>query len=164
MSDHDPFNEPEAAHPRSRTLMHEDFFWDCTNEDAPFGSDEGWTAYYEWRKWREDNPTSPLVECFSWILDDRLGEYNNSICADDRVTADLQDPDNAFMSEAFDIFTLDTTIIGTALGQLLDEGEIDASAKPYVHVAISRQLNPQICKDEDRRKILVAVKRVVEAA
>ena len=41
MSEHDPFNEPELAHPRARELMLETFFRDCTNEDAPFGSGEG---------------------------------------------------------------------------------------------------------------------------
>lgn len=164
MSDHDPFNEPETAHARARDLMTETFFWDCTNEDAPFGSDEGWDAYYEWRQWREDHPGSPLIDCFSWILDGRLGEYNASICADEQIAADLQSPDDAFMSEAYDIFTLDTTMIGTALGQLIDEGMIDASAKPYVQVAINRQLNPRVCESDDRRQILMAVQRVVESA
>lgn len=164
MSEHDPFNEPEIAHPRARNLMQEEFFWDCTNEDAPFGSDEGWTAYYEWRQWREDNPSSPLTECFSWFLDGRLEEYNDSICTDAQIAADLQEPDGAFMSEAFDVFTLDATVIGTALGQLIDEGVIDANAKPYVHVAIARQLNPLICTGDDRREILMAITRVVEEA
>src|SRR5438270_940715 len=149
MSDHDPFNEPELAHPRSRDLMSEEFFWDCADEDAPFGSDDGWTAYHEWRQWRKDNPSSPLVDCFSWFLEGRLSEYNESICTDDRIASDLREPDDAFMSEAFDMFTLDTTVIGTALGQLIDEGAIDPSAKPYVHVAIARQMNPLICQDEE---------------
>ena len=68
------------------------------------------------------------------------------------------------MSEAFDIFTLDTTVIGTALGQLIDEGVIDASAKPYIRVAIARQLNPLLCQDDNRREILEAARRVVETA
>ena len=37
--------------------MNEDFFWDCVDERAPFGSDEGNDAYYEWRHWREENPS-----------------------------------------------------------------------------------------------------------
>jgi hypothetical protein len=39
------------------------------------------------------------------------------------------------------MFTLDTTIIATGLGQLMDEGRIDADAKPYIHIAIKRQRN-----------------------
>ncbi len=36
MTEHDPFNEPERAHPRARELMSESFFWDCVDEEAPF--------------------------------------------------------------------------------------------------------------------------------
>lgn len=54
-TDHDPFNEPETAHPRARELMDEEFFWDCVDEEAPFGSDEGHDAYFEFRRWRERN-------------------------------------------------------------------------------------------------------------
>jgi len=39
-------------------------------------------------------------------------------------------PDDAFMSEAFDIFTLDATVIGTALGQLIDEGKMTPARSP----------------------------------
>ena len=56
MTEHDPFNEPETAHARVRALMVESFFWDCVDEAAPFGSDEGNEAYYEWRNWLDENP------------------------------------------------------------------------------------------------------------
>ncbi len=72
MKEHDPFNEPELAHPRARELMVEPFFWDCVDERAPFGSDEGNDAYYEWRRWREENPSRPLTDCLSWILGGNL--------------------------------------------------------------------------------------------
>ena len=55
MREHDPFNEPETAHPRARELMSEAFLWDCVDEEAPFGSDEGFDAYYEFREWRQHN-------------------------------------------------------------------------------------------------------------
>jgi hypothetical protein len=49
------------------------------------------------------------------------------------------------------IFTLDTTVIGTALGQLIDEGYIDAEAKPYVQVAIKRQLHHKVLTSDHRK-------------
>ncbi len=88
LSDHDPFNEPELAHPRARELMPEEFFWDCTNEWAPFGSDEGSDAYYEFRRWREENPTSNLKECMAWIMDGQLDGYSdvgNQACGGRRI-------------------------------------------------------------------------------
>jgi len=162
MSDHDPFNEPETAHPRARELMVEPFFWDCVDERAPFGSDEGSDAYYEWRNWRENNPSRPLTECLRWILDGDLDGYNDSLCTDEQIEHDLAEPDEAFMAEQYDMFTLDTTIIATALGQLMDEGRIDADAKSYVNVAIRRQLHPSV--REYPAEVLTAIQRVVDAA
>ena len=46
----------------------------------------------------------------------------------------------------------------------MDEGRIDADAKPYVRVAIKRQLHPKVVTSKDRRNILLAIRRVVDAA
>jgi hypothetical protein len=125
MSDHDPFNEPETAHPRARELMPESLFWDCVDESTPFGSDEGNDAYYEWRSWRDDNPETGLLECFDSILSGELSEFALD-----------------YESENWDPFTLDMTLIVTGLGQLMDEGRIDADAKPIIEIAIKRQRIP----------------------
>lgn len=163
--EHDPFNEPETAHPKARELMIEKFFWNCADEEAPFGSDEGWDAYYEFRRWREHHKTENLIECLAWIMNgENLENYNENICSDETIRRDLENPENAFLAKSYDIFTLDATVISTALGQLLDEGYIDAEAKPYVQVAIKRQLHPEILTSEHRKTILLAAKQVVEAA
>jgi uncharacterized protein YfeS len=164
MSDHDPFNEPETAHPRARELMTEEFLWNCVDDEAPFGSDEGATAYYEFRDWRERNKKKDLIACLSWIMGGKLKQYTDELCSDRVIERDLDQPDKAFLAEEYDMFTLDTTVIATALGQLLDEGRIDEDAKPYVRVAIKRQLHPKVVTSENRKKILLAVQRVVEAA
>ena len=164
MSDHDPFNESHQAHPTSRKLMSEEFFWDCTNEDTPFGSDEGWDAYYEWRSWRAENSNEEVKDCIAWIVSGRLDEYNQSLHSDTQIERDINTPDQAFMAEGFDIFTLDATIIATGLGQLIDEGKIDVSVKPYLMVAVTRQLHPKICSSDERRNILEATRRVINAA
>src|SRR4051812_9259874 len=150
MSDHDPFNEPETAHPRARELMTEEFLWDCVDEEAPFGSDEGHDAYYEFRDWRGRNPTANLTECVAWIMNGDLERYSQELYSDTRIEADLEAPDDAFMADSYDTFTLDTTVMAAALGQLLDEGRIDVEAKPYVEVAIARQLHPRIVTSEHR--------------
>ena len=162
MCDHDPFNEPETAHPRARELMVEPFFWDCVDERAPFGSDEGSDAYYEWRSWREENPSGSLTECLRWILGGDLEGYNDALYTDAQIERDLAEPDDAFLADQYDMFTLDTTVIATALGQLLDEGTIDAEAKPYVHVAIRRQSHPSV--RQYPAEVLAAIQRVVDAA
>ncbi len=144
MTERDPFNEPETAHPRARELMREPLFWDCADEGAPFGSDEGSDGYYEWRNWRTENPDAPLTDCFDWILGGNLDAYNETLASDAQIEIDLANPDDALLSDQFDMFTLDTTIIATGLGQLMDEGRIDEDAKPFIRVAIKRQRSPKI--------------------
>jgi uncharacterized protein YfeS len=165
MSDHDPFTEPETAHPRARELMKEEVLWDCAEEDAPFGSDEGFDAYYEFRAWRAKNKKENLTACFEWIMQsDDLKNYNQKLGSDAAIKRDLANPDEAFLADDYDMFTLDATVIATALGQLIDEGRIDKEAKPYVRVAIKRQMHPKVVTGARRKKILKAIERIVETA
>ena len=135
----DPFNNPDLAHPRARELMKEEIFWNCGDEAGPFGSDEGWDAFYEWREWRVENPDLQIIECFNWILRGQLNSYNSKLATAEQVAADLKKPRKAFLAKHYDMYTMDATIIATGLGQLIDEGIIDPSAKPFIKVATARQ-------------------------
>ena len=77
--EHDPWNEPSHRHPRASELMSDDRLWDCINELAPFGSDEGAVAYCEYRRWRAGNPASNLTLCVDWILAGKLTAYDDSL-------------------------------------------------------------------------------------
>lgn len=106
------------------------------------GCDRGNTALDEWRRWRADNPSAALTECFDWILEGQLTKYNDSLATDAQIIADTENPSAAFFADSMDMYTLDITIIGTALGQLVDEGSVDTSAKQFVEVALKRQSHP----------------------
>jgi uncharacterized protein YfeS len=145
--------------------MQDPMFWDCVNELAPFGSDEGADAYVEYRNWRVDNPDANLIECISWILGGKQSEYNDSLSQD----AVIRDSDASALKFGYnDAFTLDATILATVLGQLVDEGRIDGEAKPFARVAIRRQSHPIILARFDdseiaeRRAILEAVQKVID--
>jgi len=142
--------------------MAEPIFWDCADEAAPFGSDEGFDAYYDWRDWREENASAPLTDCLNWICDGQLSKYTMDLASDKQVEVDVESLDGAFLANQYDIFTLDTTIIATGLGQLVDEGTIDDSAKQFILVAIQRQRNPNL--DYYEASTLDAIERVVNAA
>jgi uncharacterized protein YfeS len=165
--DHDPWNEPSQRHPRARDLMREETFWDCVNELAPFGSDEGADAYVEYRDWRAENPESNLIECIVWILDGRIDEYNVSLT---EVSSISESDESAETLGYPNAFTLDATIIATVLGQLVDEGRIDIEAKPYAAIAIRRQNHPLVLSEYDddaaaeRRAILEITQRVIDEA
>jgi len=161
---HNPFNNPELAHPRARELMKEAFFWNCVNELAPFGSDEGAQAYETWREWRKDNPEKPLEQFIAWWLLGNTDKYSPCLYQDAQVELDLMNPTEALLSDYYDTFTLDASIIATGFGQLVDEGRIESDSKKYISVALNRQLHPKICTQPERREILQACLRVLESA
>lgn len=166
--DHDPWNEPSHRHPRANELISNEALWDCANELAPFGSDEGADAYVEYRRWRSENPRSNLVDCVAWILGSKNDEYNAALVRDSAIG----DSDKSAGDFGYpDAFTLDATVIATVLGQLVDEGRIDTEAKPFAKVAIDRQSHPIVLSqyhDEEtiaeRRAILQSVWQIIEAA
>lgn len=144
--------------------MPEPVLWDCVDEEAPFGSDEGHDAYYEFREWRSTHPSAKLVDCLSWIMEGDLASYTHALAEDAQVEADIESPEDAFLADSYDMFTLDATVIATGLGQLLDEGRIDTDAKPFIEVAVARQLHPKVVTSDHRREILSMIRRVVDAA
>ena len=133
--------ERENAHPRALQLIPDEFFWDCADELAPFGSDEGDTALDEFRGWRLKHPKSPIEECIAWTIES-VGEmdpteYTDEIADEKLIASQLEDED--FDDQQY-IYTLDVSVIATGFGQLADEGTIDASAKPYLRRALKRQM------------------------
>lgn len=131
----------EHAHPRAIELIPEDFFWDCVDELAPFGSDEGDTALAEFRDWRKVNPQTPVKECLKWVIES-LGEmnieaYNEDLLDRDQIMKLMADPT---YDDSYYIFTLDASVIATGFGQLVDEGIIDTENKPIISIALERQI------------------------
>ena len=61
--------EKEKAHERAIELVPEDFFWNCTDDLAPFGSDEGDMALSEFRDWKKSNPNAKTYECLRWTIE-----------------------------------------------------------------------------------------------
>ncbi|MGL4611303.1 MAG: hypothetical protein ACRCYY_16780 [Trueperaceae bacterium] len=133
--------DKKFAHPRALELIPDEFFWNGLDELAPFGSDEGDMALAEFRDWRKDRPRSTLEKCLKWVIES-VGEinvkhYDDSIYNEVTVQKQRNDPD--FDDQQY-IYTLDVSVISTAFGQLVDEGKIDAAAKPYVERALKRQI------------------------
>jgi uncharacterized protein YfeS len=131
----------EHAHPKAIELIPEDFFWDCVDELAPFGSDEGDTALAEFREWRKANPHTPVMACLKWVIES-IGEmdieaYNEDLLDRDRIKQLMEDP---AYDDSYYMFTLDTTVIATGFGQLVDEGMIDPDTKPIIGIALERQI------------------------
>jgi len=129
----------DYAHPNAIKLVPEEFFWDCVDELAPFGSDEGDMALAEYRDWRKLNPNTPILECMKWSIEG-VGEipyenYNESLLSKEVIKEHIY---NQEYNDHYYIYTLDATVIGTGFGQLVDEGKIDEDIKPTISIALTR--------------------------
>ncbi|WP_035375060.1 hypothetical protein [Pseudoduganella violaceinigra] len=133
--------DKEHGHPRALEIIPDDFFWDCGDDLAPFGSDEGDMALAEYRDWRKANPATPLEACLIWTIESvaEIGaaEYSDAIFNEATVRQQIDDPE---FDDQHYIYTTDVSVIATVFGQLADEGTIDASAKPYAERALKRQI------------------------
>ncbi len=131
--------EKEHAHQRAIELVPENFFWDCVDELAPFGSDEGDMALSEFRRWRSSNPNSPLINCLQWTIESvgeiRFEEYDYRILNRELINTQIN---NIHFNDQQYIFTLDISVIATGFGQLLDEGKIEENCKPIIQIALDR--------------------------
>lgn len=131
----------EQSHPRAIELIPEAFFWDCSDELAPFGSDEGDTALAEYRRYKQENPKNTIVDCMKWTIEGvgemDIEEYNSSLLSPEKIKAQVEDPN--FDVQQY-VYTLDVSIIATGFGQLADEGKIDGEVKPLIEIALERQI------------------------
>ena len=112
-----------------------------------------------------------MLACIRWILGGKEAKYNAELLQPQVIAEYLESDSDDVLFNYPDLFTLDATIIATVLGQLVDEGRIDESVKPYARIAVQRQAHPLVLKGlrdasvgEERRIILEAVESVIEAA
>lgn len=133
--------DKNKAHARAIELLTEDFFWSGSDELSPFGSDEGHTALCKFRKWRKKNKKISVGYCIAGVIEsvgefDDYDDYNEENLVDElKIKSQI---DNDEFDDQQYIFTIDTSVIATALGQLVDEGLIEVDYKYFVQVAINR--------------------------
>ena len=132
--------DKDHAHKRAIKLIPEEFFWDCADELAPFGSDEGDMALSEFRRWRSSNPNASIIECLQWTIESvgeiRFEEYDIRILDKELINNQIKDIN---FNDQHYIFTLDISLIATGFGQLVDEGIIEENCKPIIQLALNRQ-------------------------
>ena len=118
------------------------FFWDTSDDLAPFGCEESYIAFCELSGWIEENPNTPIIECFLWILESwdlEIEDFNDDIIEIENILKIIQDMD--FYDE---LMSLDYTVIATGFGQLIIEGKIDDDVKNIIQLSIFRQMNSHV--------------------
>ena len=132
----------EIPNKRAVQIADYKFFWDVSDELSPFGCEESYIAFCELCNWLIDNPNTPIIECFSWILESwdlELDDFNDEIIEGENILKIIQDMD--FYEE---LMSLDYTIIATGFGQLILQGKIDESVKNIIQLSILRQMNSHV--------------------
>ena len=164
-------HDPDARHPRARELMADEALWDGVCDAAPFGSDEGVESSHEFVRWRAHFPRANLTRCLDWILQGKLEQFDERLLEEERIEKVAAGDEAAGLLglNYGDVFTLDATIIATALSQLAVEGRIDPEAKSCVRIALRRQLHPTMIATwrghaDLRRELLEKVSAVIDAA
>ena len=132
----------EVPNNRAVKIADYKFFWDATDELAPFGCEEAYIAFCEISEWLAENPKTPIIECFIWILESwdlELEDFNDDIIESENILKLIQDMD--FYEE---LMSLDYTIIATGFGQLILQGKIDEDVKNIIQLSILRQMNSHV--------------------
>ncbi|MBO5840723.1 MAG: hypothetical protein J6Q86_04805, partial [Methanobrevibacter sp.] len=99
----------EVPNKRAVKVADYKFFWDATDELSPFGCEEAYIAFCEIANWLVENPKTPIIECFIWILESwelDLDDFNDEIIDSENILKIIQDLD--FYE---DLMSLDYTII-----------------------------------------------------
>lgn len=132
----------EIPHERAIEIANYPFFWNVSDELAPFGSEEAYISFEELCTWLREHPKSSIFKCFEWILECweiEVDDFNDSILEEKNINKLILDQD--FDEE---LLMLDVAIIATGFGQLVLQGKIDNNVKNIIQLSILRQMNSQV--------------------
>ncbi|MBD9574141.1 WGR domain-containing protein [Pseudomonas sp. PDM23] len=122
-----------TSHPRFVTHFADDVYYDCCDEDAPFGSDEGSDALSELAGFIRTQKTPSVADFPRWLIETQWG-----MTFIEPVSIDIEDalkPENKELEP--DIYQSCHVVIATAFGQMKITGSMDASLKASAMAAIA---------------------------
>jgi len=135
------FDDPEegpsrdTSHPEFVRVCEDELFYDCTDDFAPFGNDDGADALSALEDWYRDGAKG-TVRAF---IDDKLEEWGMAIPdleATDRVTVNgwLEDKKLATALQ-----TTDNVVIAVAFGEAKITGRLDGGVAALARAALHRE-------------------------
>src|SRR5665213_1571742 len=132
-SDRDARPNRAAFHQRARQVLPDDFFWDCADEFAPVGDDNGADVLNAYRDWRFAH--SP-EDCESF-LKNLLRRWELPENWADESTREI--PKDLSRADEYPYRTGDKALIAFAFSQIMVDGKLDARARDSALRAIDRQ-------------------------
>ncbi len=126
------------AHPNALEVLEEDLFWDQSNEFAPFGNDEGYDAFYSFRRWLQDHPDGEAAE----YLQERA-TYQGVPLGD----LELENVSGLEEGRKYSLIEdLDWEAIAICFAQFILKGYISDRAKQIGIKAVRRQMDDHVLK------------------
>ena len=151
-------------YPKGATILREDFYWDCTDDNSPVGNDTGSDTFYAFLNWRSDHPRSSPIKFLKELLADWEVIYSPGEAIDNAELGQILSDDRAYS-----LLTHDDAVIGLAFSQIILTGKVEAKLNEFAVVAIDRQLLLEVLSarlgtsfSQERIEKLAKMKAVLE--
>lgn len=141
---------PEHSHFRARAALTDAFFWDASDDTAPFGAETGREVLDALRDFRDEHPRESPVR----LLDELLAQWEVVNDHWDAVEAD--EVQAIGEDDEYSLLTRDEAVIGLAFAQLIVEGQIDPEIRRRAIFALKRQSLPALLRAWEERRALRA--------
>ena len=133
-------------HPKAIERADFIFFWDVVDENAPFGSDEGYEGFVYYWEWEEKNKNRPLEDClFSFLSTFYSEEYAKELKALSFIPYNdyLLEAENYLESKVFNsLLDLDPYITSIGFGSFVKYGHVHHSFKKHMIYSLERMYKP----------------------
>jgi uncharacterized protein YfeS len=138
---------PEHSHWKARAALTDAFFWDASDDTAPFGSETGRDVLEALRDFRDEHPRESPIQ----LLDELLARWEVVNDHWDAVEAD--DVQAIGEDDEYSLLTRDEAVIALAFAQIIVEGKVDPEARRRAVFALKRQSLPALLHAWGERRI-----------
>jgi uncharacterized protein YfeS len=145
----------QNASSEAQKLMKQLWFWSVTDDNSPFGNDDGADALTFFHQWRSENPKAPIEIGVIYACTRLKMPFEKwQRTSEESIQKDFG------MTNVFSIEPGDRMIIGIAFGQLRDEGYVAPKLRNWGLQAIRNEKLPKICgrwRDPQERMIRLGI-------
>lgn len=138
---------PEHSHFRARAALTDAFFWDASDDTAPFGSETGRDVLDALRDFRDEHPRESPVQ----LLDELLGRWEVVNDHWDAIEAD--EVQALGEDDEYSLLTRDEAVIALAFAQVVVEGQVDPEVRRRAMLALKRQSLPALLHGWGERRL-----------
>ena len=129
----------ENAKPFAQKIMVDDFFYDVTDEFAPFGNDVGNDTFYLYFEWKNLNENKSAVEFLNKNIAE-IGLSKFDLKTGVKNAKKLYLIVDKMPNKYTDINWIDNTVISLAFSQLFLNGKIEPQINELAQIGIEREL------------------------